>query len=138
MPMLSAIGVDNGCVECGTSKKSGKRSCCARGGAWFRNCGDVGDRRFDHTWVEGIQACKDSASLISVATLPHAILRHVRDNVYSLNATLRRNVTPLRTSTSRQGNTFDAGIKDFGDFAGHAKVVVCVYVLFLIAHRQLY
>ena len=46
------------CLECGTIKKSGKRSCCARGGAWFKNCGDVGDTKSDHTWAEGIQACK--------------------------------------------------------------------------------
>ena len=46
------------CPKCGTVKKSGKRSCCARGGGWFKNCGDVGDTKFDHTWAEGIQACK--------------------------------------------------------------------------------
>ena len=46
------------CPKCGTVKKSGKRSCCARGGGWFKNCGDVGDMKFDHTWAEGIQACK--------------------------------------------------------------------------------
>ena len=45
------------CPKCGTIKESGKRSCCARGGAWFKNCGDAGDAQFDHTWAEGIQAC---------------------------------------------------------------------------------
>ena len=46
------------CPKCGAAKKSGKLSCCARGGAWFKNCGDVGDMKFDHTWAEGFQACK--------------------------------------------------------------------------------
>ena len=46
------------CPKCGTVKKSDKRSCCARGGAWFKNCGDAGDTQFDHTWLEGVQACK--------------------------------------------------------------------------------
>ena len=46
------------CPKCGTTKKSGKLSCCARDGAWFKNCGDAGDKKFDHTWVEGIEACK--------------------------------------------------------------------------------
>ena len=39
-------------------KKSDKRSCCARGGAWFKNCGDADETKFDHTWLEGIQACR--------------------------------------------------------------------------------
>ena len=46
------------CRECGTIKKSGIRSCCARGGSWFKKCGDVGDTKFGHTWAEGIHACK--------------------------------------------------------------------------------
>ena len=55
----TSIAVSAACPKCGTSKKSGKRSCCARGGAWFKNCGDdAGDSDFDHTWSEGMQACK--------------------------------------------------------------------------------
>ena len=45
------------CLKCGT-KKSGKLSCCARGGTWFQNCGDPGDSKFEHTWNEGINACR--------------------------------------------------------------------------------
>ena len=29
-----------------------------RGGDWFKNCGNPGDSKFDHTWAEGIDACK--------------------------------------------------------------------------------
>ena len=50
--------VNLACLKCGSNKKSGTRSCCARGGAWFQNCGNVGDTQFGHTWAEGIQACK--------------------------------------------------------------------------------
>ena len=46
------------CPKCGKKKDSGKLSCCIRGGAWFQNCGDPGDPNFDHTWFEGVQACK--------------------------------------------------------------------------------
>ena len=46
-----------GCPVCGTLKQSGKQSCCARGGAWFGNCGNPDDDGVDHTWSEGIQAC---------------------------------------------------------------------------------
>ena len=55
-PTLNELSL--ACSKCGTSKKSGERSCCARGGSWFRNCGDESDGQFEHTWVEGIQACK--------------------------------------------------------------------------------
>ena len=46
------------CPKCGTAKKSKKLSCCAHGGAWYKNCGYEGDTKFDHTWTEGEQACK--------------------------------------------------------------------------------
>ena len=54
--------VSRACLKCGATKKSGKRSCCAPGGAWFKNCGDAGDIKFDHTWTEGVQACKSTLS----------------------------------------------------------------------------
>ena len=46
------------CPKCGTFKESGRVSCCAPGGAWHKNCGapDKGD--YDHSWVEGKEACK--------------------------------------------------------------------------------
>ena len=46
------------CPHCGTIKKSGKSSCCARGGSWFKNCGSTGNAKLDHTWYEGIRVCK--------------------------------------------------------------------------------
>ena len=46
------------CTQCGITKKSGEMSCCGRGGSWFGNCGSTGDIDFDHTWHEGLQACK--------------------------------------------------------------------------------
>ena len=53
------------CDNCGViNKKSGiKRSCCVRGGDWFKNCGNPGDSKFDHTWAEGIDACKSKLDL---------------------------------------------------------------------------
>ena len=41
--------------KCGTFKNSGILSCCARGGDWFRKCGK---KSSDHTWLEGLDACK--------------------------------------------------------------------------------
>ena len=54
--VTTAIG--SVCRKCGTIKKSGKKSCCGRGGAWFKNCGRAGNTKLEHTWYEGIQACK--------------------------------------------------------------------------------
>ena len=56
----------SGCPKCVIIKKSGKRSCCARGGAWFKQCGSAGNTRAAHTWAEGLQACTQGfASLLS-------------------------------------------------------------------------
>ena len=50
--------VSSVCSTCGTIEKSGKLSCCGGGGSWFKNCGSTGKTHLDHTWYEGIQACK--------------------------------------------------------------------------------
>jgi len=50
------------CAKCGKFKRSGKVSCCAPGGAWFKNCGGAGNARVDHNWSEGIDACKKEES----------------------------------------------------------------------------
>ena len=57
------------CPECGIKKDSGQLSCCARGGAWFGNCGGAGDAKFDHTWFEGIQACTSKLQVEQQTTL---------------------------------------------------------------------
>ena len=46
------------CLKCGIIAKSGKISCCGRGGSWFGNCGNAGTAKRHYTWHEGIQACK--------------------------------------------------------------------------------
>ena len=57
----------SGCPKCGKLKKEGKLSCCARGGAWFKQCGKPGDSKYDHTWSDGIQACQNRT--LDVCTL---------------------------------------------------------------------
>ena len=46
------------CPRCGTFRISGRTSCCAPGGAWFKDCGGLGSKNVDHMWVEGLNACK--------------------------------------------------------------------------------
>ena len=56
--VTSAHTIGPTCSKCGTVKKSGRRSCCGRGGAWFQKCGNAGDKTVNHTWAEGIRACE--------------------------------------------------------------------------------
>ena len=57
-PIASSISTSMLCPKCNINMQSGKVSCCYSGGAWHGNCGEPGDPNFDHTWFEGIQACK--------------------------------------------------------------------------------
>ena len=54
----SAMSNTRRCPKCGTFKKSGRVSCCAPGGAWFKNCGGDGNANVDRRWFEGVEACK--------------------------------------------------------------------------------
>merc|ERR1711927_134877 len=49
------------CPTCGIMKKSGRLSCCGRGGSWFGNCGSAGSGKLYHTWYEGVHPCKTLA-----------------------------------------------------------------------------
>ena len=60
-PARTATTISSVCPKCGTIAKSGKTSCCSRGGSWFKTCGGAGNTRLQHTWYEGIQACKARA-----------------------------------------------------------------------------
>merc|ERR1712187_14779 len=46
------------CSKCGTFPKSGRVSCCAPGGSWYKNCGAANNDNFDHKWSEGTEVCK--------------------------------------------------------------------------------
>ena len=46
------------CPKCGIIGRSGKSSCCGRGGSWFGNCGSADNTKVEHRWYEGLEACK--------------------------------------------------------------------------------
>ena len=56
--ILSTTAYSMACPKCGTFEKSGRFSCCAPGGAWFKNCGSAGNRKVAHRWIDGVFACK--------------------------------------------------------------------------------
>ena len=128
---LLAINSNNGCAKCGKNKKFGKRSCCARGGAWFKNCGDADDRQFDHTWAEGIQACKGFGSLVSVESPLQVMFHHLGVDVYPVNSTKSRNVIKKRIAIDRPDNVSNAGKTDSEDCITIAKIVVYICVLYI-------
>ena len=56
--ITSTIANTMRCPKCGAFEKSGRLSCCAPGGDWYKNCGGSGNRNIDHRWSEGVEACK--------------------------------------------------------------------------------
>ena len=62
-PAGTTTTISSVCSKCGTIAKSGKRSCCGRGGSWFRNCGRAGSAKLRRTWYEGIRTCKTRTQL---------------------------------------------------------------------------
>ena len=52
------IASTKACLKCGTFAKSGRVSCCAPGGAWFKNCGGARNNNVDHKWFEGVASCQ--------------------------------------------------------------------------------
>ena len=120
------VSGSSGCPKCGFTKRSGKYSCCARGGAWFKNCGSAGDIEFDHTWDEGIQACKGFVASVSVKSPLQVIVRGL-DTIQLRNTTQQAN-------TSRAGSVFNVGTTDCNACVGITKIVICVCVLLVIPH----
>ena len=129
----SAANSSNECPKCGTTKKSGKRSCCARGGAWFKSCGDAGNKQFDHTWAEGIQACKHTSSSTSVES-PQQAMHHVENAVYLLNTVQSRNNTHQQMiNLDRHDCVSNASTAGCKKCVGLVKVAAfCIGVLFTI------
>lgn len=61
-PIVETPVAATGCLKCGLIQKSGKLSCCARGGSWFGDCAATANAKVKHTWYEGIQSCKGRKS----------------------------------------------------------------------------
>ena len=120
------------CSECATMKKSGKRSCCARGGSWFKNCGGTGDTHFDHTWLEGIRACEVVLDSNVVESALRATPHRVGGTDPSLNSTQAVQIaTPQQTNINRFSNLSSGITADCEDFGGVTEFTVsrCVFLI---------
>ena len=98
------------CSKCGTIKTSGKRSCCARGGSWFKICGDAGDSKFDYTWLEGVEACKGLASPLSGDVQQLQIISRHENTQSQLNTTPAPSVPQQKMVDSMSGSVFDVDL----------------------------
>ena len=118
------------CVKCGTFKTTGQRSCCARGGAWFKKCGDAGNMTSAHTWTEGIQICEG----LSRSSPSKSSSQIMRGHVESVNSTI--SITTTRADAHhtmriryRDGVIPNMGSTDPGNCAVALVKVVVVCVL---------
>ena len=124
-PSLTTSG--DACVKCGTTKKQGRHSCCARGGTWFKNCGGAGDSQFGHTWSEGVQACKDFPTLVNKSL--KVVHGHVGFFSNSQNVSRSNRFTDQDKNMRRAPNV---GIIGFKDSVGLANALVWICTFFLL------
>ena len=97
--------ISSACPKCGTIAKSGKISCCGRGGSWFGNCGSNGNAKLDHTWYEGIQACKTlSQSTTAIGRQSNAAQQRNSSNGPGM-AKSKAVITPANAFLSTSTNT---------------------------------
>ena len=105
-----------GCETCGTFKRTGKVSCCARGGSWFEKCGNVEDPQFNHTWMDGVRVCDASAGrsssdgvvnggvvnggVVNAGVVNAAFAQSPHATTSSVNVTERRHVNGSQNTTS--------------------------------------
>ena len=125
------------CPKCGATSKSGKRSCCARGGAWFKNCGDAGDTEFGHTWAEGIQTCEHSGNLDVLKSPRQVMLRHAGVVDCPLDLDRPCNATKRRKNTHDPVRMSNVGITDSGFCVGVAKATVRTCTLFIMLYIRM-
>merc|ERR1711959_126224 len=117
------------CAVCGSVKKSRKKSCCGRGGSWYKNCGTSGNKKskkFDHTWFEGIQACKSKwASKSAFAAASFAAMNAAEKYVFNFaNNTAKPSheiTTADKVTTTEVATTAAAPAKVATTFAATAK-----------------
>merc|ERR1711934_1047747 len=101
-PAAATTAASNTCAVCGSVKKSRKKSCCGRGGSWFRNCGSAGNKKFGHTWFEGIQVCKQWASSKRSAAAAYQIMNAAEKYLFNF---ANNTAKPSHTNTPAEPTT---------------------------------
>ena len=123
---------------CTSVKNFGKTSCCAPGGAWFKNCGDAGDTKFDHTWAEGIQACKGAADSVPVLSQRRVATHHSGVIAYPLGTAQLDGPTPQDLRDMEPLSVIsNGGIEDSIDCGRCARADLYLCSLFIVIHSQI-
>ena len=122
------------CPQCAAIKKSGKLSCCAPGGAWFENCGTSGNSNTDHTWLEGVQACKDVVGLFSVKAEAQFILINQTTTTQQLSDIEKQAIDS--TLAAHPYNTPTKNSKDNDQLSIIAAFTNVLFILFLNTQPQ--
>ena len=126
-PAVTATRITPVCPKCAAIKKSGELSCCASGGAWFENCGTSGNSNTDHTWVEGMQACRDVVSLASGKAEPQFII-----SVHQTTSTQQLNEVEHQVIDSTLAAVYDVPMRNSKDNDQISHVAVFSSLLFIV------
>ena len=110
------------CPKCGINGKTGKTSCCHRGGSWHKKCGNAGDPNFDHTWTEGLSVC---LSAIQAEAEAHPMLSH------------QRSAALLQSGDFAPGSVVDADAKDSQGFRNLANLTALISAFLVAVHMQM-
>ena len=88
------------CSKCGVLITNGKRqvSCCAQGGSWFSTCGTPGSSK-EHTWFEGIEACKRKPTLSRVMKICLLYFFSSPTNTFAKTKMTGQTMHPVITAT---------------------------------------
>ena len=125
---MMTTNISSVCPKCGTIDKSGRISCCGRGGSWFTTCGSDGNTNLEHTWAEGIRACKPWEQLQTAnGQRPHTI---ERVNPFWNGAGTAATAFTVNTSTTMPDSTFTVGPRLNSTVVG--TLVTCVVCLLLV------
>ena len=128
---MAATRIPPVCPKCAVIKKSGKLSCCAPGGTWSQNCGTSRNSNVDHTWVEGVQACKHIVSLFSDISKSQFISINQTTNAQSLNDVEQKTIGPSLTSTVDSAY-YDTPTGNFKNNDYVSNNVVFISILFIV------
>ena len=127
IPVSMATRIPPACPKCAAIKKSGKLSCCAPGGTWFENCGTSGNSNTHHTWVEGVKACKDVASLFSAKAKSQFII-----SVNQTATTQQLNDVERQVIDSTLTAVYDVHTRNCKDYDQISQTVFITNVLYIM------
>ena len=124
----------SGCSKCATAQKSGKLTCCAWGGSWYGTCGNPDNPNVDHTWSEGVNACKRFQASRAGPIPWHEL--HQAESISRYDGRLPDQKTAVsQQSHVDQKQVIDPGVESLhADNASYDKLMITVIATALISY----